>query len=563
MYTSSSGYHTSGRPSRQRSRTRSDPGHSHISSPYTLQWPAPARRNTEPVPLGISGLSGILQRIPSQSSSVEQTDTLVVLHPESSPAQDQTSSSPAGAVPLVASKPLPARPSSPQSSGHQRSSSKQGSIRISQDSLIKDIPQPSNPVLNTTAFLVPRQQNVTLTPPQGTAMAHQELYQNMHQQSYWNASATQVTHHTSYSGSEASPQGGHHSNNSHHSTRHRSRSRRPSAASHRYASSITQPAYNQSSSTTLNVSRTSFNTSATLPKNHNVASQPPGETAGFDRAGSNPTNILSGSQERSRPHTRPSISSGSQERSRSHTRPNITPSTTAATTATAHSISKSKEIHVSAPAPTPAAKDIHHTTQRPALPANLSSQTQTRYVNMLLALDDIPPLFNLLASFFTWILLAGFVLFPGTFASWRNQPAGDTEKQILSIVDDIPLYVIAWVCTAIGAIGMIWLWWRWQNNYIWITNRIFVPGFLNSITGIISTLTSVYGAQAGVFGATAKSTIIVTGVIAVICGLLVIIYQFWLLRTVKKEHDHQIGKERAGMHGEGIVGEKKTSKNEV
>ena|SRR5882757_8571389 len=35
-------------------------------------------------------------------------------------------------------------------------------------------------------------------------------------------------------------------------------------------------------------------------------------------------------------------------------------------------------------------------------------------------------------------------------------------------------YVIAWLCTGIGAIGMIWLWWRWQKNYVWIVNRIFV-----------------------------------------------------------------------------------------
>ncbi len=56
---------------------------------------------------------------------------------------------------------------------------------------------------------------------------------------------------------------------------------------------------------------------------------------------------------------------------------------------------------------------------RPRLHGNLS-QMDTQYVNMMLALDDIPALHNLAASFFAWILLAGFILFPGTFTSLQN-----------------------------------------------------------------------------------------------------------------------------------------------
>ena len=72
----------------------------------------------------------------------------------------------------------------------------------------------------------------------------------------------------------------------------------------------------------------------------------------------------------------------------------------------------------------------------------------TRYVNMLLALDDIPNYWNLLASFFTWILLAGFLLFPGTFTSWREEQAeaagaGGVSDQVkgavLDVVSHVPL----------------------------------------------------------------------------------------------------------------------------
>ncbi|KIJ08999.1 hypothetical protein PAXINDRAFT_88102 [Paxillus involutus ATCC 200175] len=352
-------------------------------------------------------------------------------------------------------------------------------------------------------------------------------------------SSTQLTRHASYSGSTA-PQGGHYHSNSHHLTHHRSRSRPPGAPSHRYVSSTTQPVYGHVSSGNVNASRTSFDAGVPSSRNHHATSPPPGTSSTSNRPGASPNNVSSRSHSRSRSHTRPP------------------PSPTTITTTTAHASTKRRETHTYTPDPTPAATDIHRSTQRPGFPANYDGHTQTRYMNMLLALDDIPPLFNLMASFFTWILLAGFVLFPGTFASWKNQNTSETETQILGLINKISLYVFAWICTGIGGCGMTWLWWKWQNNYIWITNRVFIPGLLNSVAGIISTLASIYGAQAGTFGAAEKSTVIVTGVIAGICGLLVIIYQFVLLRNLKKEHDREVGVEKAGKHGEGVLGEKKS-----
>lgn len=39
---------------------------------------------------------------------------------------------------------------------------------------------------------------------------------------------------------------------------------------------------------------------------------------------------------------------------------------------------------------------------------------------------------------------------------------------------NIPLLVIAGICTGIGAAGMVWLWWRWRQNYVWLLNKIFL-----------------------------------------------------------------------------------------
>ena len=121
---------------------------------------------------------------------------------------------------------------------------------------------------------------------------------------------------------------------------------------------------------------------------------------------------------------------------------------------------------------------ITPSASRPDAPIRQNS-VQTRYMDMLLAMDTIPRLHNILSSFFTWILLAGFIIFPGTFttiSSLDSQaiPGNHTASTIIASVKNIPLLVIAGVCAGIGAVGMVWLWWRWRQNYVWLLNKIFL-----------------------------------------------------------------------------------------
>ena len=106
---------------------------------------------------------------------------------------------------------------------------------------------------------------------------------------------------------------------------------------------------------------------------------------------------------------------------------------------------------------------------------------QTRYVDMLLGLDSIPRSHNLLASFSTWILLAGFLLVPGTFTSIQKSDMVKHEAQqnavaneVLEKVKHASLLWIAFSCCVVGASGLMWLWWRWRSNYIWLINKIFL-----------------------------------------------------------------------------------------
>lgn len=106
---------------------------------------------------------------------------------------------------------------------------------------------------------------------------------------------------------------------------------------------------------------------------------------------------------------------------------------------------------------------------------------QTRYMDMLLHLDNIPRLHNIMASAATWILLAGYVILPGTFTTLqdskvvKNGGKGNVaEDVVVRAIRNAPLLWVGAIFCVIGAVGMISLWIRWRANYVWLINRIFL-----------------------------------------------------------------------------------------
>ena len=98
-------------------------------------------------------------------------------------------------------------------------------------------------------------------------------------------------------------------------------------------------------------------------------------------------------------------------------------------------------------------------------------------------MDEIPRLHNILASTFTWVLLAGFLVIPGTFTSFKNSEAfinatkDDSDEVASAILNGIKNVGLVWVSGAfciIGAAGCLWLWFMWRKNYVWLLNRIFL-----------------------------------------------------------------------------------------
>lgn len=83
---------------------------------------------------------------------------------------------------------------------------------------------------------------------------------------------------------------------------------------------------------------------------------------------------------------------------------------------------------------------------------------------------------KILASFFTWILLAGFVVFPGTFASLREATASDTgltDKIIRTAIPNVKLLTLAVFCCVAGIAGMCFLWKMKFRNYDWLASHLF------------------------------------------------------------------------------------------
>ena len=92
--------------------------------------------------------------------------------------------------------------------------------------------------------------------------------------------------------------------------------------------------------------------------------------------------------------------------------------------------------HLSDPEVLNAFREKHSPTPNPPL--------STPYIDMLLERDDIPTRHNILASVFTWLLLAGYMIFPGAFTSIRNSRvladgSGKAGKVVLKAVQDAPL----------------------------------------------------------------------------------------------------------------------------
>lgn len=100
---------------------------------------------------------------------------------------------------------------------------------------------------------------------------------------------------------------------------------------------------------------------------------------------------------------------------------------------------------------------------------------------MLVEVDYMPWIYNAAASTAHWVLLAGYLVIPGTFTSLQRSSKveqalkeNETGNIILSTIQNPLLLAIACSFWAAGAMLLAWLCWEWKSNYLWLINRVFM-----------------------------------------------------------------------------------------
>ncbi|KAK4113936.1 hypothetical protein N656DRAFT_707292 [Canariomyces notabilis] len=180
---------------------------------------------------------------------------------------------------------------------------------------------------------------------------------------------------------------------------------------------------------------------------------------------------------------------------------------------------------------------------------------QSPYMNVLRSYDKIPRVHNILVSFFVWILLAGFVIVPGSFTSLKRRvqdggtlppevgrTGGEIEKFLLTRDNTIAM-VIGFVCIGVGAFGSAWLALRWRRdyvglfNYVWLLNKLYMPLILASSAGLIANFTAIYTQQVGEWSTPAVISAIVEASILGVSLLLYFAYNYWLQQRVRAEKE--------------------------
>ncbi|WXC67575.1 hypothetical protein SNK03_013384 [Fusarium graminearum] len=128
-------------------------------------------------------------------------------------------------------------------------------------------------------------------------------------------------------------------------------------------------------------------------------------------------------------------------------------------------------------------KELEDTFVRP-LNVPVRTETFSTYDRMVVESHEVPLRWNFLASLSNWLLLAGFVVFPGTFTSIGRSGVLDRHEAgrlIQRAVRNVPLLYIGSFSCIIGIIGLGWAWWNVKNNWFWLVYRIFLLVFFRSL----------------------------------------------------------------------------------
>ncbi|KAJ4329636.1 hypothetical protein N0V87_010698 [Didymella glomerata] len=155
-----------------------------------------------------------------------------------------------------------------------------------------------------------------------------------------------------------------------------------------------------------------------------------------------------------------------------------------------------------------------------------------RYNDLIVESYNTPEKFNILAAASLWTLLAGFVVFPATFTSLQNAASLSSSapgRVVQRTIQNIPLLVMAVFFFVVGLIGVGWLWQQRRRQHLWLADRLFLPGVLNSLAGLATVLLNVYTARGGHWSQPAIGTCSATCGCLLVFSTLYVVYKYLLV----------------------------------
>ncbi|KAJ5267689.1 hypothetical protein N7478_010497 [Penicillium angulare] len=168
-------------------------------------------------------------------------------------------------------------------------------------------------------------------------------------------------------------------------------------------------------------------------------------------------------------------------------------------------------------------------------------RSESRYARMLREEAEVQFTYNIIASTANWVLLAGYLVVPGTFTSLQTSNQVESAlnhngagRHILHTIHNPPLLGIACLFLMVGAFALLWLFHFRQLRYVytWLINKIFMPVSLNAAAGLLTTLVNIYTSRAGHWSVMALATAVITGFTTLAFSLLFCVYRFQMLKNV-------------------------------
>ena len=94
---------------------------------------------------------------------------------------------------------------------------------------------------------------------------------------------------------------------------------------------------------------------------------------------------------------------------------------------------------------------------------------------IVLQAESIKKRYGMIAFMSSWLIHASYIVLPGTFTSLGQRLEQNGTGRLVSVpIKNVPLLPLAVICCICGTIGIIFVWRRCGNNYVWMKRNVIL-----------------------------------------------------------------------------------------